>query len=305
MNFFREIFSNHARGRLSKTLRVIVIGIRASVPTCTGFPSSPPNATTLTPMGNARSRATATSCRRSRRSSRDNASSGTCRRATKRSQNTCVSRLLRIVFIPGTGSALSRESAGDPGVFIRPIPDGNADAVLCCNTGCHGTRVVCLLLRKKGVCRWKRHANIKLSNGNLNSEGSICSHGASLRALTGRASYNEVGLQTDAVDFDSVRFNELHDVQGTCCLGARILDIVVVVIEFHVWVCRCRCRKGNWEVGRADRCVPDTFAVGAVLIESYMEEFNISFIPNKKMRVPYLRSPHPMRSNLPCSGSQH
>jgi hypothetical protein len=77
-----------------------------------------------------------------------------------------------------------------------------------------------------------------------------------------------VSLQADSVDLDSVGFDKLDNVECTGGLGARVLDVVVVVVEFDTWVggrggCEC-----NGNIGFSNGLVPQTRAVRSILIES-------------------------------------
>jgi hypothetical protein len=41
-----------------------------------------------------------------------------------------------------------------------------------------------------------------------------------------------MGLETDAVDFDTTSLETLDDVLGGSCFGGTIFEVIVVVVEF-------------------------------------------------------------------------
>lgn len=77
-----------------------------------------------------------------------------------------------------------------------------------------------------------------------------------------------MSLQADSVDLDSVGLDKLDNFECTGGLGAGVLDVVVVVVEFDSWIggrggCEC-----DWDIGFSNGLVPQTRAVRSILIES-------------------------------------
>jgi len=54
-----------------------------------------------------------------------------------------------------------------------------------------------------------------------------------------------VGLQADAVNFDPTSFETRNDAFGGCPFVTAILKVIIVVIEFNIWVVLCCCGKSN------------------------------------------------------------
>lgn len=77
-------------------------------------------------------------------------------------------------------------------------------------------------------------------------------------------------LQTGSVNLGSIRFNKIHDSLGTGCLCSGGLDVIVVVVQLDIRVCRCSGCKCNGEVRFANMLVENVVAVCAVLVESYI-----------------------------------
>ena len=156
---------------------------------------------------------------------------------------------------------MSRESAWNPGVLVSPVPDGNTDAVLGLNTGADGVAVVGGLLGELRIGRGQVHTNVKFRDGNLNSVGSVTGHDLLLVVLAGGAADDEVSLETNSVDLGTVGLNKLDNSSGTGGLGAGVLNVVIIVVEFDSRVHTSSSGKGDGEVGRADGVIPNTLAI--------------------------------------------
>lgn len=104
------------------------------------------------------------SCRR-RRTSRTGAD-GPGAAAVQKADDSIVSRVLREIGIPQTRLPLARKGGRDPGVLVREIPEGDADAGRGRETRGHGARVVSGLLGEAGRCgREAAEADVELGAG--------------------------------------------------------------------------------------------------------------------------------------------
>lgn len=79
-----------------------------------------------------------------------------------------------------------------------------------------------------------------------------------------------MSLETNTVDLGAVGLDQLDDSLSTGGLGAGVFDVVVVVVELDGRVGGGSGGKCDGEVGFANGVVPDTGAVGSVLVESYL-----------------------------------
>jgi len=57
-----------------------------------------------------------------------------------------------------------------------------------------------------------------------------------------------VGLETDAVDLDVASFEALDEVECCGCFCAGVFNVVVVVVEFDVWVVEDGGFEGDGDV---------------------------------------------------------
>lgn len=95
-------------------------------------------------------------------------------------------------------------------------------------------------------------SDVELGVGDFYAEGG---EGVEVGGLGGKrssASYDEVGLETDTVNFDAAGLQRGDEGLDCCGFGAGRFDIVVVVVEFCIWVGeRCGC-KGDRNVFFSD-----------------------------------------------------
>lgn len=122
-------------------------------------------------------------------------------------------------------------------------------------------------MREQSSSRGESHADVELSDGNVDAQSGVSGHGAGLVAGARGAADDEVGLETHAVDLCAVRLDQLDDSLGTGSLGTAVFDVVVVVVELDGGVDGCGGGEGNGDVSLADGLVPDALAVGSVLVE--------------------------------------
>lgn len=140
-----------------------------------------------------------------------------------------------------------------------------------------GDPLVALLLRLQlSRGSWGRESHINLRVGNIDIHrcetpqhalqsslaGSDTAAGGS-SALTGQMS-----LQPNATDIDSVRLNELDDALSTLELRARVLEVVIVVVELCLGVHFLGDGECDWDERLADGVVEDRVAVCTILVQS-------------------------------------
>lgn len=200
-------------------------------------------------------------------SSRRRSSRRLGRASSQSLKQTGVGRLLVQVLIPGQSGALAGESAGNPGVLVGPVPDGESHTLGGLDTGLDQVLEVGRLLGKLRVGGGSRHANVDLGVGHFDAERGVGFQGAGQVVLAGGVSNREVALETNTVDLDAVRLDQLDNLQGARGLVASPFNVVIVVVELHVGVGGGSGGKGNRKIGFTDGLVEDVLAVGAILIE--------------------------------------
>lgn len=182
-------------------------------------------------------------------------------------QNPTIRRLLLQILIPRTSSSIPRERIRHPRVLIRPIPDSNTNAALRINTSPDNTRIVRLLLLQIRIRSRGLHAHVHLGVSNLDSQRRVRLERTGKVFQAWGVADGEVALETDPVDLGVVGFDQFDDVLGGGCFGAAEFDAVVVVVQFHGWVCGSGCGEGDGDVGFADGFVENVVAVGTVFVE--------------------------------------
>lgn len=198
-----------------------------------------------------------------------------------------VGRLGGEVRVPQASVALAGESAGDPGVQVSEVPDGDADAAVGGEAGADDVDVVGgLLLVARGGGREGREAHVDFGVGDLDAERREALEVGGLVREGGGLADDEVALESDAVNLDVAGLEGLDDVPGGGGFGARVLDVVVIVVQLDVGVvessslecdgdvlgsnlallaCSCEVSHGAYSV------VEDINPVGTVVIESLID----------------------------------
>lgn len=95
-----------------------------------------------------------------------------------------------------------------------------------------------------------------------------------------------MGLEANALDFDTVALHELHNTAGACGLVAVELEVVVIVEELSIGVDLGGVGEGNGDVSLADRVVEDRLAVGAILIEGCKLMLELRRTPEMRLDSP-------------------
>jgi hypothetical protein len=189
-----------------------------------------------------------------------------------------VSRLLLVVVVPEKCGTLALKDARDPGVLVGDSPDGHTSASLDSHAGFGNTlESIGLDLELLGGGR-SVHAevnlgvddvNAKISSGTESSlEGTLVgsSTGSSGSGLAGK-----MGLVANTVDADAVGLDELDDASSTLGLLRVVLKVVVVVEELSLATVLVGKAESNGKEGLADGVIPDTGAVGTVLVQSLVD----------------------------------
>jgi hypothetical protein len=186
-----------------------------------------------------------------------------------------VRRLLLVVVIPHKGSTLAGEDTRNPRVLVGDTPDSDTNASLDSQARLGNALVsISLDLQLLGSSR-SVHAEIELGVDNIDAKvGSRAK--SSLESLlvgsgsrsSGSGLASKMSLVANTVDLDAVRLDELDDALGTLGLLRVVLKVVVVVEEIGVAVVLVGEAESNGEEGLADGVIPDTRAVGTVLVQS-------------------------------------
>ena len=150
---------------------------------------------------------------------------------------------------PRTSTTFTRECAWDPRVLgnsqnlstrrlqevaylVSVIPKRDTDAVLHIIASPDRVDIILLLQLQPGnIVGQLRKTDIQLRLRNLHTQ---CGEGLHVRPLVrscGRIPNDEVRLQPHTVDLDTSRLDGLNDLLGSGGLVARVLDVVIVVIQ--------------------------------------------------------------------------
>lgn len=197
--------------------------------------------------------------------------------ASNTSQETIVRRLLLEVLIEQQRRAFPSKHTRNPGVLVRDAPDGHANTSLDGQAaGSHalvsrnlGSR---LLGGDGGV-----QAHVDLGVDDIDTQVGGCAKRGLENGLFGRWAGcgrsvlgGNVALVANAVDLDAVGLDELDDAGSAGSLRAVELEVVVVVVQLGVAVLLGQL-EGDGQVGLADGVVPYAFAIGAVLVQRFVD----------------------------------
>ena len=179
-----------------------------------------------------------------------------------------------IVSVPETGITLAREGRWDPRIRICEVPDGDTDAAVDAETGVDGVSVVDTLLGEPGGGGGERaEADVEFGVGDFDIESGEGFEGGSEGGFAGGGADDEVGLETDTVDFDTAGLERLNEVEGSGCLCTGRLDVVIVVVELDIWVVESCGFECDWDIFRTNGVIElgwISFYTG-VLFESYKD----------------------------------
>ena len=149
----------------------------------------------------------------------------------ERLEDGAVSGLLNEVLVPRKSIAKASKDLRHPGVLVSPVPDGDANTLVDSKAGSGRVVVSIGLQAVDGVVGGDRNTDVKLGVSNIDAERSIALDGGNLGVVAGHAVELEVGLHADAIDLCAVLLDQLDDVLRCGDLGARPLQVVVVVVK--------------------------------------------------------------------------
>lgn len=135
------------------------------------------------------------------------------------------------VLIIQTCVACAGKRAGNPRVLVRELPHHDTHAFGGTQARVRDRDIILGLLRDRGLVGRQRHANVKLGDGDFDTEADeAVKHGHEvLRA--GRAAHGEVALETNAVNACARVLHKTDNVEGGVGLCAVELDGEVVVVQ--------------------------------------------------------------------------
>ena len=198
-------------------------------------------------------------CRRRRRSSREHRGQTRDRRLRRKIRSKQIRR------------AKARKRGRHPRILIIKVPHREADTRIHIQTGLGRHGIISRLLRELRVRRGRRHPHIQLRDGDLDAQRGEGLHIGHLRRVGRRLVADEVRLQADAVDADALGLQAGDERLRRRALVAGELDVVVVVVELGRGVGGGGGAEGGGDVGGAGRVVPDVGAVGAVVVEGFVD----------------------------------
>jgi hypothetical protein len=80
-------------------------------------------------------------------------------------------------------------------------------------------------------------------------------------------------LETYPVDFDPIRLDELDNLLSSLRFRAIIFEIVVVVVEFRIWISLRSNTECNWNKCLSNDIVKDTVPVGSIFVQRYTNSY--------------------------------
>lgn len=152
-----------------------------------------------------------------------------------------------------------------------PHCDANTGARSKTST-CHRAIIRGLLRQASRRRRQARETHIDLRVRHLDAKRSKGIDLGQQRRLAGRRPHNEMPLQTDAVNLGAVRLDLLDEGHGVGGLGARVLDVVVVIVQLGGRVGSGGGGKGYRDVVEAHGVVEDVGAVAARVVEGFVDD---------------------------------
>lgn len=142
---------------------------------------------------------------------------------------------IQLMAMRGGYRRRSQHSEATHAVFVRPVPDGPADASLDVEAGFDDSCIVlCLLLEALIVVRETFEFDVKLSVGHFrHARRDELIHNGLKILLGGHATDDKVSLQTDTVNSFSGVFHQLDELHSLLLLRIGGLDVVIIVVELH------------------------------------------------------------------------
>ena len=149
--------------------------------------------------------------------------------------------------------------------LVSVVPNSDTNASIDAHACLDHCLVVLLLLRQERIRRRKRHADIELSDCDLQSQSGELLHDG--RQPGRNRADDEVALEADTVNWHTVGDELLHEVEHRGDVRARVLDVVVVDVQLRGRVGGARSLEGDRDVARAERVVEDVGTPGSVNVE--------------------------------------
>lgn len=185
-----------------------------------------------------------------------------CVRAAQRCD---IHMLAHTYLIPRASGALARERPGDEREFVRPVPNGDSHTAAYGHARLHDERVVALLCLEQRGGAGERHADIELCDRNVDAE--VRERLEVLLQVRRERVHDEVALDADAVDRNTLRLQVAHQVLHRRRLRARALDVEVVDVELRRRVGCPRGAQRDGDVVLSQRVEEDALAEGSVIIQ--------------------------------------
>lgn len=111
-----------------------------------------------------------------------------------------VCRLLSVVAVERKSVTGALEGAGDPRILVSETPCGDAEAARGDGTGAHDVSIVGGLLLELATVGGQVHANVELSEGNINAQVSEGLHVGCERRVRGDLADDKMALHTDGCE---------------------------------------------------------------------------------------------------------
>jgi hypothetical protein len=189
-----------------------------------------------------------------------------------------ISRLLLVVVVPEKCGTLALKDARDPGVLVGDSPDSHTNASLDSHAGL-GDALVSIgldleLLGGGGSVHAEVNFGVDNVNAKVGSSAESSLEGLLVGSSTGGSGgglAGKMGLVANTVDADAVGLDELDDASSTLGLLRVVLKVVVIVEELSLAAVLVGEAESNRKEGLADGVVPDTGAVGTVLVQSLVD----------------------------------
>lgn len=159
--------------------------------------------------------------------------------ALNATQESVVSRLPLVFIVEKKSRALTLEDTRNPAVLVRYTPNSHTNALLDSKARAGnilpGLNLGLGLCGRGGVCVY---TDINLSVGNIDAKVSSGAESIlenllarSWGGVGGCSLGCKMGLVTNTVDLNTVRFNELDDADRTLGLGAVVFNVVIVILD--------------------------------------------------------------------------
>lgn len=156
---------------------------------------------------------------------------GASRSGGEQAGNASPGGLLLVLVVVDEGLTSTAEGVGHPAVLVRDSPDGHTHAALDVKAGSDDVgKVVTLGLESRLGGGDRGMADVELSVGDLDVEGSEALEDSGEVSARGGLADDEVALEADTVDGGTGILDNLDELKGALRLGTIALEVVVVVV---------------------------------------------------------------------------